>query len=169
MSSHIESINLINERRSQVYASMGIFGMAAQANITNKKKTSPKSTPTNKNNTPQQSSNSKSNNNENNNTVKLPNGYVQSLPYSFAEPTFSELMRRSTAESKDFVNSLRYTPGVGQPPTIIGPLDTPKSQYKDFNDDSSDLLDNYDYNNINEHSIDDEDDDSFPVVDIDLR
>lgn len=57
------------------------------------------------------------------NTVKLQNGYVQSLPYSFAEPTFSELMRRSTADHDDFQTSLRKPAGLGQPPLIQGPLD----------------------------------------------
>ena len=56
-------------------------------------------------------------------TVKLPNGYVQSLPYSFAEPTMSELMRRSTVEHDDFATSLRKPAGLGQPHIIQSPFD----------------------------------------------
>ena len=134
MTFHLEEVHKTNEKRSQIFASMGIFGMAAQSQPIKKSKAQklgmqvtsnianhinsfqnnnqsiPPPPPSNQYqmtsssmsmNQNQQNYQMNQSNNSNqmqsqgkDSTVTLPNGYIQSLPYSFAEPTFSELMRR---------------------------------------------------------------------------
>jgi uncharacterized protein YlxW (UPF0749 family) len=100
MKFQLDEIQAANEKRVQTFNSMGIFGMAAKTGVhppgtgitaantsalarKNGKKFRETS---DKDSTPSMDYGPS--------MVTLPNGYVQSLPYSFAEPTFSELMRR---------------------------------------------------------------------------